>query len=60
MYAWLEKNAYKYGFIQRYPQDKSDITGIDYEPWHYRYVGRQAAREIYESGVCLEEYLSKG
>lgn len=60
VYAWLEKNAYKYGFIQRYPQDKSDITGIDYEPWHYRYVGRQAAREIYEAGVCLEEYLGKG
>lgn len=60
VYAWLEKNAHKYGFIQRYPQDKSDITGIDYEPWHYRYVGRRAAREIYEAGVCLEEYLGKG
>lgn len=56
-FAWLKTNAYKYGFIIRYPKDKVDITGYQYEPWHYRFVGRQAASEIYFSGVCLEEYL---
>lgn len=55
---WLMGNSWKYGFILRYPTDKSDITGISYEPWHYRYVGKQAAQEIYEAGICLEEYLS--
>lgn len=59
VYAWLAENAYKYGFIQRYPEDKTEITGIDYEPWHYRYVGKSAAREIYNSGECLEEYLGE-
>ena len=54
---WLMKNSWKYGFILRYPSNKSDITGIIYEPWHYRYVGKSAAKEIYESGLCLEEYL---
>lgn len=54
---WLMENSYKYGFILRYSSDKSDITGINYEPWHYRYVGKEAAKEIYEQGVCLEEYL---
>lgn len=54
---WLMSNSWKYGFILRYPTDKSDITGISYEPWHYRYVGKQAAKEIYEAGICLEEYL---
>ena len=56
---WLMSNSYKYGFILRYPEDKSDITGIYYEPWHYRYVGKDVAKEIFESGVCLEEYLGK-
>lgn len=59
VYSWLAENSYKYGFIQRYPENKSDITGIDYEPWHYRYVGKAAAAEIYNSGECLEEYLGK-
>lgn len=59
VYNWLAKNAYKYGFIQRYPSNKTEITGIDYEPWHYRYVGKKAALEIYEQGVCLEEYLDE-
>lgn len=59
MWQWLMKNSYKYGFILRYPEDKTNITGISYEPWHYRYVGREAAEEIYRSGLCLEEYLSK-
>lgn len=54
---WLMENSYKYGFILRYPKDKTDITGIAYEPWHYRYVGKEAAKEIYEKGICLEEYL---
>lgn len=54
---WLMENSWKYGFIMRYPSDKSDLTGIYYEPWHYRYVGGRAAEEIYKTGVCLEEYL---
>lgn len=56
---WLMENSYKYGWILRYPADKSDITGIVYEPWHYRYVGKEAAEEIYREGICLEEYLEK-
>ncbi len=59
VYNWLSKNAYKYGFICRYPSDKVDITGISNEPWHYRYVGKAAAKEMYESGQCLEEYLEE-
>lgn len=57
VYAWLAENAWRYGFILRYPADKEQITGIDYEPWHYRYVGTQAAEEITAQGICLEEYL---
>ncbi len=57
VYSWLSKNAYKYGFIQRYPSGKEDITGIEYEPWHYRYVGKQAAKEIHNKQITLEEYL---
>ena len=56
-FEWLCENAYKYGFILRYPEDKVDVTGYKYEPWHYRFVGRTAAAEIYNSGLCLEEYL---
>ena len=56
VYQWLYNNAYRYGFILRYPEGKESITGIDYEPWHYRYVGEKAAKEIYESGLTLEEY----
>ena len=54
---WLMENSWKYGFILRYPTDKSNITGIIYEPWHYRYVGKEAAKVIHEKGICLEEYL---
>ena len=54
---WLMRNSWKYGFILRYPAEKSAITGIIYEPWHYRYVGKEAAADIYEQGICLEEYL---
>ncbi len=56
---WLMKNSWKYGFILRYPNDKSDITGIIYEPWHYRYVGKDIAKEIYDADICLEEYLER-
>ena len=56
---WLMENSWKYGFILRYPSEKSDITGIGYEPWHYRYVGKAAAADIYRTGVCLEEYLGR-
>lgn len=56
---WLIENCWKYGFILRYPTDKTKETGIIYEPWHYRYVGREAAKEIMEQGICLEEYLGK-
>ena len=54
---WLIEHSWEYGWILRYPDGKSDITGIIYEPWHYRYVGRQVAAEIHELGLCLEEYL---
>ena len=54
---WLMAHSWEYGFILRYPTDKSENTGIGYEPWHYRYVGRPLAAAIYESGLCLEEYL---
>lgn len=54
---WLMENSWKYGFILRYPKGKSELTGVIYEPWHYRYVGREAAEEIYEQEICLEEYV---
>ena len=54
---WLMKNSWRYGFILRYPNGKSESTGIIYEPWHYRYVGKETAKLVYESGLCLEEYL---
>lgn len=57
VYTWLAENAYKYGFILRYPMGKQEITGTSYEPWHYRYVGIEAAYEINERGICLEEYF---
>ncbi len=57
VYAWLAENAYKYGFVLRYPPGKQKITGTSYEPWHYRYVGIEAAYEINERGICLEEYF---
>lgn len=54
---WLMKHCADYGFILRYPTDKSDITNIGYEPWHYRYVGKEYARAITDSGLCFEEWL---
>lgn len=55
--TWLKKNAWKYGFILRYPEDKIDITGIQYEPWHFRYVGLPHSAIMYEKNWTLEEYL---
>ncbi|MBE6753988.1 MAG: D-alanyl-D-alanine carboxypeptidase family protein [Ruminococcaceae bacterium] len=57
VYRWMEENSWRYGFIRRYPENKLSITGINYEPWHFRYVGREHAAAIYEQGVCLEEYV---
>lgn len=56
-YKWLCENAHNYGFILRYPEDKTAITGMNFEPWHWRYVGTQAAKEMKENNQCLEEYL---
>lgn len=56
-FKWLSENAAEYGFILRYPKDKTDITKVAYEPWHWRYVGREEALKIKASGKCLEEYL---
>lgn len=56
---WLKENCWKYGFILRYPTNKTEETGIIFEPWHYRYVGEKAAKEIMEQGICLEEYLNR-
>ena len=57
VYSWLQENSYKYGFIFRYPGNKTQLTGVAEEVWHYRYVGTEAAAEMYERGICLEEYL---
>ncbi len=56
-FQWLKEHCWEYGFILRYPNGTTDITGIIYEPWHFRYVGKAAAREITEKGITLEEYL---
>lgn len=56
-FAWLSENAYQFGFILRYPKGKEAVTGYTYEPWHYRFVGREAATDIYFGGLTLEEYL---
>ncbi len=57
VYDWLYKNAQNFGFIKRYPHDKTEITGISNEPWHYRYVGIDIAAEMKEKNLCLEEYI---
>lgn len=59
VYDWLALHAWNYGFILRYPEGKEAITGTSYEPWHYRYVGVEAAQEIRDLGVTLEEYLGE-
>ena len=58
-YQWLVAHCHEYGFILRYPNGATDITGIIYEPWHFRYVGEEAAAEIMQEGITLEEYLSR-
>lgn len=55
---WIDNNAYKYGFILRYPENKEDVTGYNYEPWHIRYVGKDVAKKIYINSKTLEEYLA--
>lgn len=57
-FKWLQKNAHKYGFILRYPKDKENITGYQYEPWHYRYVGIKVAKEIYNANITFDEYYA--
>ena len=57
-FEWLYNNCAKYGFCLRYPKDKVSITGYSYEPWHYRYVGVEAATEIMNKKICLEEYVA--
>ena len=56
-FKWLTENAADYGFIMRYPKDKQDITKVIYEPWHWRYVGVELAKELKDSGLVLEEYM---
>ena len=58
-FKWLDKNVAEYGFTLRYPKDKENITGIKYEPWHYRYVGKEVAVYLKEKGLTLEEYNEK-
>ena len=58
-FEWMKNNSYKYGFILRYPKGKEKITGFKYEPWHYRYVGKDVAKTIYEEKITLEEYYDK-
>lgn len=58
-FDWMKNNSYKYGFILRYPKGKEYITGFKYEPWHYRYVGKDVASIIYTEGITLEEYYKK-
>jgi len=57
VYDWLLENAWKFGFVLRFPEDKTDITGYSFEPWHYRFVGREHAYKMYSDGLCLEEYV---
>ena len=56
-YKWLTENAEKYGFVQRYKKEKENITKVDYEPWHWRYVGEENAKKMNELDMCLEEYI---
>ena len=58
LYKWMSAHCQEYGFIVRYPKDKEDVTGIIYEPWHFRYVGVEAATYIMEHGLCLEEFVA--
>lgn len=55
--SWLAENCWQYGFIVRYPEGKTEFTGIIHEPWHFRYVGTELAKELYDSDLCMEEYM---
>lgn len=57
-FAWLHEHCWEYGFILRYPEDKEALTGVPYESWHYRYVGKEAAQRMKENNWCLEEYAA--
>ena len=57
-FKWLSNNAYKYGFILRYPKDKEELTGYSYESWHYRYVGKDIAKKINDEGITFDEYYA--
>ena len=57
--VWLANNSYKYGFVLRYPKGKEEITGFQFEPWHFRFVGLELARELYEEGITLDEYYAR-
>lgn len=57
-FAWLIKNSYKYGFILRYPKDKEYITGYNYESWHFRYLGKELAKKVYDSNLTYDEYYA--
>ncbi len=57
--AWLEANAWRFGFVVSYPEGKEHITGYAYEPWHIRWIGREEARRVHESGLTLHEYLAR-
>ena len=59
VYKWLSAHCSEYGFIVRFPKGKTDITGIMYEPWHFRYVGIDAAKYIMQKGITLEEYITE-
>lgn len=56
-FKWLSKHCAEYGFILRYPKGMEEVTGLPYEPWHYRYVGKEAAKAIMDNGITLEQYL---
>ncbi len=58
-YRWLIENCAEYGFVLRFPKNKEAVTGVIYEAWHFRYVGKEAAKEMMEKGLCLEEYLAQ-
>lgn len=58
VYNWLKDNSYKYGFILRYPSDLEDITGYSFESWHYRYVGKEVAKDVYQKNITFDEYYA--
>lgn len=58
LFQWMQAHCAEYGFVVRYPKDKQDITGVMYEPWHFRYVGEEAAQYMVDHNLCLEEFLA--